>query len=140
MRLVLGLVHRTTQTLALRASEISAAKRQMSRSTMLLDLDSWIFRGNSAVVLRTRKIDKNDSWQQKNHPVTFAGDMRCTIGILDAASTPDFAIFKNNGKRRASEQNSRMEHISKTLVPFNLFEINFLEPLAFRIRNYMHLS
>ena len=62
MRLVLGLVHWTTQTLALRASEISAAKRQMSRSTLLLDRDSsWIFRGNSAVVLRTRKIDKNDS-------------------------------------------------------------------------------
>ena len=61
MELVLGLVHWTTQTLALRASEISAAKRQMSRSTLLLDRDSWIFRGNSAVVLRTRKIDKNDS-------------------------------------------------------------------------------
>ena len=62
MELVLGLVHWTTQTLALRASEISAAKRQMSRSTLLLDRDSsWIFRGKSAVVLRTRKIDKNDS-------------------------------------------------------------------------------
>ena len=61
MRLVLGLVHWTTQTLALRASEISAAKRQMHRSTLLLGWDSWIFRGNSAVVLRKRKIDKNDS-------------------------------------------------------------------------------
>ena len=63
MILVLGLVHWTAQTLALRASEISAAKRQMSRSTLLLGRDSsWIFRGNSAVVRRTRKIDKNDSW------------------------------------------------------------------------------
>ena len=62
MILVVGLVHWTAQTLALRASEIAAAKRQMSRSTLLLDRDSsWIFRGNSAVILRTRKIDKNES-------------------------------------------------------------------------------
>ena len=61
MRHVLGLVRWTAQTLALRASEISAAKRQMSRSTLLLDRDSLKFRGNSAVVLRKRKIDKNDS-------------------------------------------------------------------------------
>jgi len=61
MRLVLGLVHRSTQTLARSASEISAAKRQMHRSTLLLGRDSLIFRGNSAVVLRKRKIDKNDS-------------------------------------------------------------------------------
>ena len=62
MILVLGLVRWTAQTLARSASEISAAKRQMHRSTLLLGWDSsWIFRGNSAVVLRTRKIDKNDS-------------------------------------------------------------------------------
>jgi hypothetical protein len=61
MRLVLGLVRWTAQTLARSASEISAASRQMSRSTLLLDRDSWIFRGNSAFVLRKRKIDKNDS-------------------------------------------------------------------------------
>jgi hypothetical protein len=61
MILVLGLVRWTAQTLARSASEISAAKRQISRSTLLLGRDSWIFRGNSAVVLRTRKIDKNDS-------------------------------------------------------------------------------
>ena len=61
MRLVLGLVHWTTQTLARSASEISAAKRQMHRSTLLLGRYSLKFRGNSAVVLRKRKIDKNDS-------------------------------------------------------------------------------
>ena len=35
--------------------------KHASRSALLLGRDSWVFRGNSAIVLRTRKIDENDS-------------------------------------------------------------------------------
>ena len=62
---------------------------------------------------------------------------KCQFTVDEYKNLLNFAICKNEGKRRESEQNSRMELISKTLTLFNISEINFLEPLAFRIWNYM---